>query len=72
MKNLRIERVEFRYTDESGSFKNIPRRNDKIQTSLGELSVWTAEAVTRFTDGGASPFEVKIICNLPYNHELNS
>lgn len=60
MKNLQLEYLIFSYTDDSGSINNVPRRGDEIETPLGKVSIVRFDILTRYADGGASPFTVEL------------
>jgi hypothetical protein len=66
MENLNIERVIFTYTDSSGSFDNIPKRGTLFTFKDQEYIVRNAYPVTRYTDNGKTPFEVKMEASVVY------
>ena len=57
-----LHRIILSYTDSSGSFNNLPKVGSAINTEWGKLTIRKVEPMTRYTDGGATPFEVQLTC----------
>lgn len=60
MKDLRLEYLIFSYIDRSGSFNNVPKRGEEIESPFGKVYVVKCDILTKYTDGGATPFTVEL------------
>jgi hypothetical protein len=61
--NAEIHVVTLKYTNSSGSFGNLPKSGLIVDHAIfGKLRVIRSDPMTKFTDGGASPFEAHVKC----------
>lgn len=59
---LKLHQIVLNYVDSSGTFNNLPKRGDTLDTEWGILEVIKAEPMRFYTDGGRMPFEVHLTC----------
>jgi len=60
---LELHRLILTYVDSSGSMNNLPKRGEIIDTEWGILTILNVEPITRYLDGGATPFTVQLTCS---------
>lgn len=59
-KKLQLEYLIFSYIDDSGSFENVPKRGDEMDSPLGRIHIVKSDILTKYTDGGQKPFYVEL------------
>lgn len=62
LNGLQLHRLILTYVDSSGSMNNMPKRGDIIDTEWGILKIRDVESMTRYLDGGATPFTIQLTC----------
>lgn len=58
---LELQELIFSYQDDSGSFSNMPKRGQRMESPLGRIEVIESIPMSKYTDGGASASGMMIL-----------